>query len=74
VAILGAVISNSELSIVLEYMPRGNLYSLLHTEKVMLDYKKKFLISKHIVEGIHFLHCEQPDGKPGDGNTIRSII
>ena len=37
VSILGATVTSTELCMVLEFMPRGNLYNLIHVEKLALD-------------------------------------
>ena len=73
VAIIGAAYTQSELCIVLEFMSRGNLHNLLHVEKYTLVVREMKKISFHVVEGIKFLHHDQPSGKPAVHRDLKSM-
>ncbi len=71
VSIVGVVVSPKELCMVLEYMPRGNLYNLIHVEKLPLDRDRKFRVARQIVEGLEFLH--HGNAKPTVHRDLKSM-
>lgn len=56
VQFLGYCVS-PQYCIVMEYMPQGSLFSVLHSEQP-LDWPERFRIAVDIAKGIAVLHCE----------------
>lgn len=53
---LGVCIESPNISIMLEYVPRGSLFSILHDKKVKLDFLQICKLSKDIGAGVNYLH------------------
>lgn len=53
---MGVCLERPELCIVTEYMPRGNLYDVLHDSSIKLPFNVIRNMSLHIVKGLQFIH------------------
>jgi serine/threonine protein kinase len=53
---MGVCLERPELCIVTEYMPRGNLYDVLHDNTIKLPFSMIRSMALHIVKGLQFIH------------------
>ncbi|CAD7940788.1 unnamed protein product [Amoebophrya sp. A120] len=60
VKFIGACLDYPHLSIITEFMPGGSLHALLHINKVKLPPHTQLSLSRQFVEGVRFLHTQQP--------------
>eukprot|EP01095_Lingulamoeba_sp_RSL-Kostka_P018132 TRINITY_DN97_c0_g1_i1.p1 TRINITY_DN97_c0_g1~~TRINITY_DN97_c0_g1_i1.p1 ORF type:complete len:523 (+),score=211.21 TRINITY_DN97_c0_g1_i1:57-1625(+) len=57
---MGACTVPGELALVMELMPKGNLESLLHDNKVKLSLFKRMKFAREIAQGMNWLHRSKP--------------
>jgi len=57
---MGCCTEPGELSLVMELMPKGNLESMLHDDKVKLSLYKRMVFARQIACGMNWLHCSKP--------------
>ncbi|GAM27271.1 hypothetical protein SAMD00019534_104460 [Acytostelium subglobosum LB1] len=57
---LGTCNNPPEVLIVMEYMPLGSLYKILHDQSIVLDWKRIKSIAMDIARGMNYLHCSDP--------------
>ncbi|XP_019154702.1 PREDICTED: integrin-linked protein kinase homolog pat-4-like isoform X2 [Ipomoea nil] len=56
---LGSIVQGEEMSLITEYLPKGNLYDILKT-KVHLDPITALRYAFHIARGMNYLHQHKP--------------
>jgi serine/threonine protein kinase len=56
VLFMGVCLERPELCIVTEYMPRGNLYDVLHDSSIKLPFGVIRNMALHVVKGLQFIH------------------
>ncbi|CAF1343410.1 unnamed protein product, partial [Didymodactylos carnosus] len=56
----GASITSTDYELVVELMPLGSLYELLHKRKVEITWIDRWDMASQIVEGVHHLHKLEP--------------
>ena len=52
----GACIETDKFALVMEHMPLGSLYKILHTDKISLDWSDRLSIALQTTKGINYLH------------------
>ncbi|EGC40296.1 hypothetical protein DICPUDRAFT_25383 [Dictyostelium purpureum] len=57
---LGTCNNPPEILIVMEYMPLGSLYRILHDPTVQLDWPRMKSMALDIAKGMNYLHCCDP--------------
>ncbi|OIT38847.1 PREDICTED: serine/threonine-protein kinase-like protein At3g51990 [Nicotiana attenuata] len=55
-----AVDNNQNKLIVVEFMPHGSLYELLHSSSKPPNWARRVRFALQIAKGVHFLHCSNP--------------
>ncbi|CAI9769151.1 unnamed protein product [Fraxinus pennsylvanica] len=60
VLFMGAVTTPQNLSILIEFLPRGSLYKLLHRPNIQIDEKRRIRMSLDVAKGLNYLHMSQP--------------
>lgn len=60
VTFYGVCLNEEWLALIMEYMPLGSLYQLLHKEKVKLLWSDRLSIALQTAKGINYLHQYQP--------------
>ncbi|PHT50802.1 Serine/threonine-protein kinase-like protein [Capsicum baccatum] len=55
-----AVDSKQNKLIVVEFMPNGSLYELLHSDSKPPSWTRRVRFALQIARGVHFLHCSNP--------------
>nr|GME05265.1 serine/threonine-protein kinase CTR1-like isoform X1 [Ipomoea batatas] len=56
---LGSIVQGEEMSLITEYLPKGNLYDILKT-KIRLDPITTLRYALHIARGMNYLHQHKP--------------
>jgi mitogen-activated protein kinase kinase kinase 9 len=57
----GACTETGKYALVMEYMPLGSLYKVLHEDKLELEWSERLVIALQTAKGINYLHqLEQP--------------
>jgi serine/threonine protein kinase len=73
--IMGAVVNDVEFPwLVMEYMQKGSLLSLLKSEDVHLDNKHLIKLAADIVHGMRFLHASSPPIIHGDLKCANVLV
>ncbi|KYQ93712.1 protein tyrosine kinase [Tieghemostelium lacteum] len=57
---LGTCKNPPEILIVMEYMPMGSLYRILHDNAILLDWNRMKSMVLDIAKGMNYLHCCDP--------------
>jgi len=57
---LGTCNAPPEILIVMEYMPLGSLYRILHDQSIPLDWPRMKSMALDIAKGMNYLHCCDP--------------
>ncbi|KAN0028998.1 hypothetical protein ACTFIV_010866 [Dictyostelium citrinum] len=57
---LGTCNNPPEILIVMEYMPLGSLYRILHDPAISLDWPRMKSMALDIAKGMNYLHCSDP--------------
>ncbi|ESQ55037.1 hypothetical protein EUTSA_v10024532mg [Eutrema salsugineum] len=57
---MGAVCSEEKSAIVMEYLPRGSLFKILHNSNQPLDKKRRLRIGLDVARGMNYLHRRNP--------------
>ena len=76
VSFLGASVMSSDVCIVMEYMPRGSLWKLLHysPKHPRLDARRRLKMASHIAKGMQFLHGRNPPLLHRDLKTANCLV
>ena len=64
--IMGAVVDNKSPMLVMEYMPMGSLYDVIHNPTIHMDGDMIIDILGDITQGMRFLHASIPQVIHGD--------
>lgn len=59
VTLYGACLEKQRYALIMEYMPLGSLYKLLHVENVIMPWSDRYFIALQTVRGINYLHQYQ---------------
>ncbi|CAA7060147.1 unnamed protein product [Microthlaspi erraticum] len=57
---MGAVCSEKKSAIVMEYLPRGSLFKILHSSNQPLDKKRRLRMALDVARGMNYLHRRTP--------------
>uniref|UniRef100_A0A1J3F762 non-specific serine/threonine protein kinase n=1 Tax=Noccaea caerulescens TaxID=107243 RepID=A0A1J3F762_NOCCA len=57
---MGAVSSEKRSAIVMEYLPRGSLFKILHSSNQPLDKKRRLRMALDVARGMNYLHRRNP--------------
>ncbi|VVB11993.1 unnamed protein product [Arabis nemorensis] len=57
---MGAVCSEERSAIVMEYLPRGSLFKILHNSNQPLDKKRRLRMALDVARGMNYLHRRNP--------------
>ncbi|XP_010439238.1 PREDICTED: dual specificity protein kinase shkE isoform X1 [Camelina sativa] len=57
---MGAVCTEEKSAIVMEYMPRGSLFKILHSSNQPLDKKRRLRMALDVARGMNYLHRRNP--------------
>lgn len=57
---MGAVCSEEKSAIVMEYLPRGSLFKILHSSNQPLDKKRRLRMALDVARGMNYLHRRNP--------------
>ncbi|CAN8325648.1 unnamed protein product [Cochlearia groenlandica] len=57
---MGAVCSEEKSAIVMEYLPRGSLFKILHSSNQPLDKKRRLKMALDVARGMNYLHRRNP--------------
>ncbi|XP_057799671.1 probable serine/threonine-protein kinase SIS8 [Salvia miltiorrhiza] len=60
VLFMGAVLRPPNMSILMEYLPRGSLYKLLHRPNIQIDEKRRIRMAMDVAKGMNYLHTSHP--------------
>ncbi|GLT97276.1 hypothetical protein SLE2022_148490 [Rubroshorea leprosula] len=60
VLFMGAVTRSPHLSILIEFLPRGSLYKLLHRPNPQLDERRRMRMALDVAKGMNYLHTSHP--------------
>ncbi|GMI94991.1 MAPKKK delta-1 [Hibiscus trionum] len=60
VLFMGAVTHSPHFSILIEFLPRGSLYKLLHRTNPQLDEKRRMRMALDVAKGMNYLHTSHP--------------
>eukprot|EP00002_Diphylleia_rotans_P009051 TRINITY_DN1906_c0_g1_i6.p1 TRINITY_DN1906_c0_g1~~TRINITY_DN1906_c0_g1_i6.p1 ORF type:complete len:617 (-),score=115.92 TRINITY_DN1906_c0_g1_i6:770-2620(-) len=60
VLFMGACLDVPNVCLVTEYMPKGNLYDVLHTESLVIDWVRMLSMASDAARGMNYLHCSNP--------------
>lgn len=72
---MGAVTTNTkEMCIVTEFLPKGNLFSMLHNPGVRLSSQQKLKMAMDAAKGMNYLHCNKPPILHRDLKTLNLLV
>ena len=74
VMFLGACTKPPNLAIVLEYCPRGSLWSLIQNQDIPLSWEDRRRISLDTAKGVHYLHSFNPPILHRDLKSLNLLI
>ncbi|KAG7546499.1 Protein kinase-like domain superfamily [Arabidopsis suecica] len=57
---MGAVCTEEKSAIIMEYMPRGSLFKILHNTNQPLDKKRRLRMALDVARGMNYLHRRNP--------------
>ncbi|KFK28870.1 hypothetical protein AALP_AA7G059100 [Arabis alpina] len=57
---MGAICSEEKSAIVMEYLPRGSLFKILHNSNQPLDKKRRLRMALDVARGMNYLHRRNP--------------
>ncbi|GLT89922.1 hypothetical protein SLE2022_078820 [Rubroshorea leprosula] len=57
---MGAVTCPPNLSIITEFIPRGNLYDILHRPNCQIDEELRIRMALDVARGMNYLHTRMP--------------
>ncbi|KAG6409555.1 hypothetical protein SASPL_127595 [Salvia splendens] len=60
VLFMGAVLRPPNMSILMEFLPRGSLYKLLHRPNIQIDEKRRIRMAMDVAKGMNYLHTSHP--------------
>ncbi|KAL1532572.1 mitogen-activated protein kinase kinase kinase [Salvia divinorum] len=60
VLFMGAVLRPPNMSILMEFLPRGSLYKLLHRPNIHIDEKRRIRMAMDVAKGMNYLHTSHP--------------
>lgn len=60
VTFYGACLNEDWLALIMEYIPMGSLYQILHKEKLELSWPDRLAIALQAAKGLNHLHQQQP--------------
>lgn len=74
VSLLGICVETGYYAILMEYIPLGSLYKLLHKEKVNLSWLNRLIIASDAAKGISYLHNQKPKIVHCDIKSLNILI
>lgn len=74
VSLLGTCMEKEYYALVIEYMPLGSLYKLIHREKVNLSWVNRLSIASDAARGISYLHSQTPRILHCDIKSLNMLI
>eukprot|EP00002_Diphylleia_rotans_P036047 TRINITY_DN7910_c0_g1_i4.p1 TRINITY_DN7910_c0_g1~~TRINITY_DN7910_c0_g1_i4.p1 ORF type:complete len:640 (-),score=79.87 TRINITY_DN7910_c0_g1_i4:70-1989(-) len=60
VLFMGACLEPPHVCLVTEFMPRGNMYDVLHTQSLAMDWIRILTMASDAARGMNYLHCWNP--------------
>ncbi|KAL1201635.1 putative serine/threonine-protein kinase SIS8 [Cardamine amara subsp. amara] len=57
---MGAICTEEKSAIIMEYMPRGSLFKILHSTNQPLDKKRRLRMALDVAKGMNYLHRRNP--------------